>query len=148
MSTELTAPDRADLEAMSLADRVRLETVATGVAEIARQLNDAEIRRMKEAGASQRAVAAAMGVHHSVARRRLAALGLAAPVPGGADYLRGSVGPTHPVPQNGDVQEGEGEEVDGEIMDESEPDDTECCPTCGRRLPAHMRTPYVPRRKP
>lgn len=95
-------PTRGELEALSLADRVALEDVLGEAQEIVRELNDAEIARLHEAGASQRAIAEAMGVSKTAARNRLLRLGL--------------VTPDHPVPQNGD-----GPVVDAEVVPDADP---------------------------
>ncbi len=73
-------PTRQDLERLSLSERVALEGVLGEARKLLRTLNDAEIKRLHEAGASQRAIAKAMGVSQTTARRRLVRLGLVSQV--------------------------------------------------------------------
>jgi hypothetical protein len=90
-------PTRNELEALSLADRIALEDLLDKALPVLRELNDAEIWRLHEAGASQRAIAEAMGVSRDVARRRLARMGLAAEHPSTVGQV------PQPPPQNGDA---------------------------------------------
>lgn len=118
MSTDLVIapPTRKELEALPLADRIALEGAFGKAHDLIREVNDAEIAKLvsRPGGISGRALAAEMGVHHSTARRRLAELGLAAPVPRRPSE---GVSPDTPLPQNGD-----GVVVDGEIVGEPRPE--------------------------
>ncbi len=112
-------PTRGELEALSLAERVALEDVLGEAQQIVRELNDAEIARLHEAGASQRAIAEAMGVSKTTARNRLFRLGLV-------------VTPDHPIPQNGD-----GPVVDAEVVDDPLPSRPQARREVVREGPAH-----------
>lgn len=107
MSAELIKPpSRQELEALSLPERIALEDVLGEAHEFVRELNDAEIARLHEAGASQRDIATACGRQRDWVRYRLAKLGLAA---------HSGVGEfPQALPQNGDMAEGYEETVEDE----------------------------------
>lgn len=99
------APTRGELEALTLKERVALEDVLGAAQAIVRELNDAEIARLHEAGASQRAIAEACGRSPSWVRTRLGCLS-----PSEAARLN-----NQPVPQNGD-----GPIADAEVVEPTE----------------------------
>jgi hypothetical protein len=106
-----SAADRRELEMMELAERVALEARCEAALPVLRELNDAEIIGLHNAGASQRDIAGAMGVSQSTAGRRLTRLGLA----GRGESV------THPIPQAGDIElDAEAEEVDPDGVEHPE----------------------------
>lgn len=113
--TELAIPGAAqNLEKLSLKDRIELEDTLDELLPAVRKINDAEIRQLHEAGASQRAIAEACGKSHTWVRIRL-----------GLREANPKVESTfHDIPQNGDNEDDvydDAEEVDpDEVLDPNE----------------------------